>query len=125
MPELKERTVCVSDDFKYNEYVATIIGLALNGLLMLLIAFRTRDEFRRYSKILLLNGLVDAAFTVSSCLIELVGAHLSTSCASSQPDHSRSWAMLSEEANVQRTKEEKRVWNSQSPGLSSRWEILL
>lgn len=66
------RTECVSDNFRYNEYSATIFGLALNVLLTFLILFRTRDEFRSYSNILLLNCLIDVAFTISSCLIELV-----------------------------------------------------
>ncbi|KAH7671588.1 hypothetical protein AAVH_42611, partial [Aphelenchoides avenae] len=62
---------CLSPALRVSEGVISTSGMLLNTILALLILFRTESELRPYSRVLLSNCAVDAAFSLSAFVFEI------------------------------------------------------
>jgi heme/copper-type cytochrome/quinol oxidase subunit 2 len=57
----------------YNDFVAGIFGYASTILLIVLIKFRSTNELKQYSRMLLMNCLIDLLFNTNTFIVVLVG----------------------------------------------------
>lgn len=74
---------CIPPFYRLSEYFASSMGLALNGILLILILFRTPVELRVYSRVLLCTCFFEMLFALSAMFIDEVLGVLSRvlSCA--------------------------------------------
>lgn len=67
---------CLGVEFRISEYVASSLSLLANFTLILLIALKSTQDLRVYSRLLLCNAVIELMFTASSFIVELVGSLL-------------------------------------------------
>lgn len=63
---------CIPQWYSTLELASAVTSLAANAILFVLIIFRTPDELKVYTKVLLCNCVIDVFYTAVAYFIELV-----------------------------------------------------
>lgn len=68
-----DRPCAVTDVHRLSEFAAALFSYVANLLLIALMITRTPRDLKVYSRILLLNCIIDMVFTTTSFILEVVG----------------------------------------------------
>lgn len=71
-PKMGDKPRCIPEWYSSLELASAISSLAANGLLVVLVLFRTPRELKVYRRVILGNVSADLLFTICSYVIEVV-----------------------------------------------------